>query len=167
MPVTDLCLEVVDCIVVFLDPKKVLMASQSSHAMAKLLKKHMPSVKRTESAQAKALGLFYSKRGALFGKGALFGSAHVLNITAISLNPCRVVALKNWIKSQYVSIDTDGFFVRKQHFMNFGSNGLECVRIKLWDKPLSEIATNYGSNGTDYWTTLYLQADFFPLMYDL
>jgi hypothetical protein len=107
MFLTDLCSEIVGNIVVFLDPKTVLRASQSSNAMAKLLKKHSLSVRCTESAQAKALGLFYSK------EGALFGCAHVLKITAIARNPCRVVALKNWIKSQVVCIDADGFFVKQ------------------------------------------------------
>ena len=156
MFVTDLCSEVLDNIADLLDPKTVLMASQSSNAMAKLMKKHMPPVKCTESAQAKALDLFHSK------EGALFGCAHVLKITAIARNPCRIVALKNWIKSQVVCIDADGFFVRKQHNMNFGCNGLESVRIKLWDKPLSESRTYYGTRN-DYMTTLYLQADFFPV----
>jgi hypothetical protein len=159
MFLTDLCSEIVGNIVVFLDPKTVLRASQSSNAMAKLLKKHSLSVRCTESAQAKALGLFYSK------EGALFGCAHVLKITAIARNPCRVVALKNWIKSQVVCIDADGFFVKQQYNMNFGSDGLERVRIKLWDKPLSYSRT-YGRNGNDYIFTLYLQADFFPLMYN-
>jgi hypothetical protein len=146
-------------IAIFLETKAVLKASQSSNAMTKLLKKHLPSIKCTEASQAKTFGLFR------FSEGALFGCAHVLKVTSIAGNPSRIDALKNWIKSQDVSIDADGFLVRKQHFMNFGSNGLECVRIKLWDKPLCEIRTYYGTRN-DYMTTLYLQADFFPLMYN-
>ena len=156
----SLCSEIMDNIVVFLDPKTVLRASQSSNAMANLLKKHLLSVKCTESAQAEAMGLFHTY------DGALFGFTHVLKIASIASNPCRVDTLKNWIKSQVVCIDADGFFVRKQHNMNFGTTGLDCVRINLWDKPLSESKTYYGRHGNEVITTLYLQADFFPFMYN-
>ena len=162
MHLVDLPSDAVNKIAALLEPKTVLMASQSSNALAKLLKKHLPSIKCTEAAQASALNLFCS------ADGALFGCDHVLKATRIAGNPQRSIALKNWIKSQRVNIDAGGFFVKKQEgCMNFGEvSNMERVRIKLWDRPLVESRTYYGRYGNNYRITLYLQVVFFPMAYN-
>ena len=148
-------------IAIFLEPKAVLKASRSSNAMTKLLKKHLPSIKCTEASQAKTFGLFR------FSEGALFGCAHVLKVTSIAGNPSRIDALKNWIKSQDVSIDADGFFVKKQHYMGFGGGArMQRVWIKLWDKPLYEVRGFYDSRANLYLNTMFLHSEFIPMRYN-
>ena len=158
MHLLDLPFDAVNKIAVLLEPKTALTASQSSNAMAKLLKKHLPLIKCTEAAQAGALTLFYN------ADGALFGCNHVLKAALIARNPQRSITLKNWIKSQEVSIDAGGFFVKRQHYMNFGgAANMERVRIELWDRPLVESREYRGGNCI---ITQYLQADFFPMGYN-